>query len=275
MQKEPKGYSAYTYDHLEEGHEASIKHSVYKEAVDISGFVGVPVAELEQMRQASADKEHAIFEKVCSGLDEWEEQAAQTQLIDRALEYARTPPVRHTSNQWQENMYHTRNEISNMVYRMSYSIYEDTKYDRETKESVPVAWYVTWDVDVIGPGQNGYKTQVAGQSRKRYTDKAAMEKYLQGRIKAYEHLFTEISPPIPPEYAQHFVINGQLLPGYTLQGQEPQQSRAAAEISEGGVFASRDREPKASVLGQLAASKAQSKGAQAQEAPKKPREPVI
>ena len=28
-----------------------------------------------------------------------------------------------------------------------------------------------------------------------------MEKYLNGRIKAYDRLFTEISPPIPQEYA--------------------------------------------------------------------------
>ena len=37
--------------------------------------------------------------------------------------------------------------------------------------------------------------------RKVFTDKAAMEKYLNGRIKAYDRLFTEISPPIPQEYA--------------------------------------------------------------------------
>ena len=45
----------------------------------------------------------------------------------------------------------------------------------------------------------GSRTQakIAGQDRKVFTDKAAMEKYLNGRIKAYDRLFTEISPPIP------------------------------------------------------------------------------
>ena len=42
-----------------------------------------------------------------------------------------------------------------------------------------------------------------------------MEKYVQGRIKAYSHLFTEISPPIPEEHLEPFVLYGHLLPGYT------------------------------------------------------------
>ena len=53
-----------------------------------------------------------------------------------------------------------------------------------------------------------------------------MEKYLNGRIKAYEKLFTEISPAIPPEYAEQFRVNGQLLPGYTVEGEEIKQPAA-------------------------------------------------
>ena len=44
-----------------------------------------------------------------------------------------------------------------------------------------------------------------------------MERYLQGRIKAYAHLFTEISPPIPAEEKRRFCVNGVLLPGYTVE----------------------------------------------------------
>jgi hypothetical protein len=44
-----------------------------------------------------------------------------------------------------------------------------------------------------------------------------MEKYLNGRIKAYEHLFTDIFPKIPQEYVKFFTVNGLLLPGYTLE----------------------------------------------------------
>ena len=48
-----------------------------------------------------------------------------------------------------------------------------------------------------------------------------MEKYLQGRIKAYSHLFTEISPPIPENEQKRFCINGVLLPGYTVEAPVP------------------------------------------------------
>ena len=44
-----------------------------------------------------------------------------------------------------------------------------------------------------------------------------MEKYLQGRINAYIHLFKEISPPIPAEHEKRFCVNGVLLPGYTVE----------------------------------------------------------
>ena len=55
---------------------------------------------------------------------------------------------------------------------------------------------------------------------KKFVDKAAMEKYLSGRIKAYQYLFTEIVTPIPEEYANCFKKNGQLLPGYTIEGEQ-------------------------------------------------------
>lgn len=96
-------------------------------------------------------------------------------------------------------------------------------YDRETKQSVPVAWYVTWDVYVNSP-KNGYGEKIAGQNQKRYTDKNAAMKYLEGRKKAYSHLFTEISPPVPDQYRRHFTVHGALLPGYTLEGQTPEKA---------------------------------------------------
>ena len=49
----------------------------------------------------------------------------------------------------------------------------------------------------------------------------SMEKYLQGRIAAYSHLFTEISPPIPADARQRFCVNGVLLPGYTVDVPTP------------------------------------------------------
>ena len=61
---------------------------------------------------------------------------------------------------------------------------------------------------------------IVGQTNKSFTDKSAMEKYMQGRIKAYSYLFTEILPVIPKEYKHLFCVNGQLLPGYTVDETE-------------------------------------------------------
>lgn len=105
--------------------------------------------------------------------------------------------------------------------------------------------------------KHGHCVEIAGQRRKRYTDKAAAEKYIEGRKKAFAHYFKEISPPIPQGYAEYFKVNGVLLPGYTIEGQEPEQStKTAAEIiSEitGGDSISTTQKP--SVLKKLAESK--------------------
>ena len=34
----------------------------------------------------------------------------------------------------------------------------------------------------------------------------------------------------PQEYAEHFKVNGMLLPGYTIEGEEPPQQPQAATI---------------------------------------------
>ena len=200
---------------------------------------------------------------------QWEQQAAVTQRINRALEYLRTPEVKHTANMWQPHPNNNdREEISNRVYKMTCRIREDTKYDKETKQSVPVAWFVTWDLYLNSP-KDGYSIHLAGQDKKRYTDKASAVKYLDGRKKAYSHLFAEISPPIPKEHENCFMVHGALLPGYTVESQEPiKTDRTAAEVSEGGISMPEKAE-KPSVLGKLAAAKANEKTPAAPTAAKK------
>lgn len=258
--EENKDYRAYRYgDHLEPGHELKIQHSISCGDVDISGLITMGAESLEAMRQGSIDGEQKAYEIVVAAAKQWEQQAAATQMINRALEYLRTPEVTHTANEWRKTgNWRDDEEISNRVYRMTCGIWEDTKYDRQTQQSVPVAWYVTWDVYVNSP-KKGYGEKIAGQSQKRYTDKAAAMKYLDGRKKAYSHLFTEISPQIPKQYERHFTVHGALLPGYTVEGQEPVKTdRAATEISEGGISMPEKLE-KPSVLGKLAAAKSNEK----------------
>ncbi len=147
---------------------------------------------------------------------------------------------KHTGNQWKDtDNWRADQKISNRVYQMTCSIWEDTKYDRETKQSVPIAWYVTWEVRIHSPKQ-GYGAKIAGQNQKRYTDKNAAIKYLDGRKKAYSHLFTEISPPIPKEYEHHFMVHGNSFTCYTVEGLEQAKTEhAAAEVSEGGILYTR------------------------------------
>ena len=269
--EENKDYRAYRYgDHLEPGYELKVEHSVSCEDVDISALIAMGTESLAAMRQGSIDGEQKAYDIVVAAAKQWEQQAAATQMIDRAISYLRTPEVEHTGNQWKDtDNWRSAQEISNRVYKMTCSVREDTKYDRETKQSVPVAWYVTWDL-YINSSKDGYGKKIAGQNQKRYTDKAAAMKYLEGRKKSYSHLFTEVSPPVPKEYERHFTVYGALLPGYTVEGQEPVKSEhTAAEVSDGGI-STPEKEEKPSVLGKLSAAKLQEKaGAEPKAANKK------
>ena len=225
-------YSSYDHDKLEAAETMRIDRRIYFEAKDgeIAPYASLPIAQLLSMREESAAAEQAVFDDLARRAAAWEEQAGKTLLLDKALEYVRTPHVQHTANEWRENEYnrHTR---SNRVYQMNYYIYENTRYDREKQQSVPYSYSLTWGVYTNSPNRNG-QAKIAGQDRKVFTDKAAMEKYLNGRIKAYDRLFTEISPPIPQEYADYFKVNGQLMPDYIIEGEEPPQPEQAAAIPE-------------------------------------------
>ena len=225
-------YSSYDHDKLETAETMRIERRIYFEAKDreIAPYASLPIAQLLSMRSESAAAEQAIFDDLKERAAAWEEQAGRTLLLDKTLEYVRTPHVQHTANEWQTTE-HNRHIRSNRVYQMNYHIYENTRYDREKQQSVPYSYSLTWGVYTNSPNRNG-QAKIAGQDRKVFTDKAAMEKYLNGRIKAYDRLFTEISPPIPQEYADYFKVNGMLMPDYTIEGEEPPQQQQAAAIPE-------------------------------------------
>jgi len=231
---ENKGlYDVYSYgNRVTPGDKINLEHSirVRTENTDMSQLTALPLEELQTMREKSAAAEQAVFENLKVSVITWEEQATATQLIDKAIEYIKTPAVKHTSNEWQksENDFH---ELSNMVYKMTYHLREDTRRDPKTDKYIPVAWDLRWSIYTNPPNNRAYssKDRIAGQD-KRFTDKAEMEKYLAGRIKAHAHLFTQISPPIPEQYAKNFHVNDQLLPGYTIEGQKKPPVRAAEVI---------------------------------------------
>ena len=171
------------------------------------------------MEQESVEQERAIYGRLLDLAKEWGKRASQTVALRQAQGYLRTLPSPHTSNQWKETE-HGWHELSNMVYSFTWRVYERTTWDSKAGKSVPVAWELSWyltfntpqDPDCTESGR-----QIAGQQGKVFKDTADMDKYLQGRIKAYAHLFTELSPPIPKEHEKRFHINGVLLPGYTVE----------------------------------------------------------
>ena len=217
-----KGYSIFENDRLDPADSMRIERKMYFEenTADISGLTALPLEQLQALQEESAAAEQAAFEALQKQAAAWEAQAGKTLVIKKAIEYARTPEVGHTANEWEATDY--GKHISNRVYQMRYHISENTRYDREAKQSKTYSWTLSWSIYTNSPHQYG-QAKIAGQERKVFADRAAMEKYLNGRIKAYAHLFTEISPPIPQEYAERFKVNGQLLPGYSIEGEEQKQ----------------------------------------------------
>ena len=224
MSEQEKNYSSYDFDRLEVAKKLVIERSIYfeSEKADISALTGRSLAELTRLRQESAAAEQAVFDRLKTEAAAWEQQAGNTRFLEKAIEYVQTPPVKHTSNKWEKTDYEWQLR-SNAVYQMRYHVYENTRYDRQAQKSVPYSWSLTWSVRTNGPNHER-NVKIAGQERKTFSDKAAMEKYLAGRIKAYDRLFTEPAPPVPKEYAEPFKVNGLLLPGYVIEGEPPQHT---------------------------------------------------
>ena len=220
-------YSSYDHDDLEPASTMRIERRIYFESgkADLSEMVKLPLAELLSLRAESAAAEQEVFDRLKEQAAAWEEQAGRTLFLDKALEYARTLPVTHTANQWEapDEYRHIR---SNMVYQMDYSISENTRYDSAAQKSIPYSWTLRWGLYTNAPHGN-QREKIAGQDRKVFASREELDRYLNGRIKAHDHYFTEISPAIPKEYADCFKVNGCLLPGYTIEGEKPAK---AAEL---------------------------------------------
>ena len=131
-------------------------------------------------------------------------------------------PISHTGNEWTlVDEQADCAERSNAVYGMFYRFYEHTKWDREKNMSIPFKYSLTWDLSIHAPSAEKGEymhmdcKSIAGQE-KTFKTKEEMEKYLAGRIKAYDHLFQEEFPVVPKEYAEMFMFHGMVKPGYTI-----------------------------------------------------------
>lgn len=210
-----------SYSHITPGKEIEYcSHAYSSDGKGIEELVKYSLSELIQMAADSEKKERAVYTELCDVGSKWRDIAIETNRIRNAMEYIKTLPVTHTSNQVKKGEYDWY-EISNMVYKFRWRVYEQTSY-KFGKDKI-IAWELSWTLHYntpTGPDYSGSGWKIAGQDRKRFTDKAAMEKYLDGRIKAYAHLFVEISPPIPQVEVGRFSVNGCLLPGYKVDSPE-------------------------------------------------------
>ena len=270
-------YSVNDFDFLEEGEKLRLEHDLRFQPNDkiLLPLVNASDFDLYELRALAISGEKKVFEQLKELAEVWEQKASLTMLIDRALSYKRVPQVEHTSNQWQQSHYRDTEIVSNMVYKMSVSLHEDNHYDNDTGQFVSDAWIVTWGVSLNTPDE--YRTKkIAGQDRKRFSDKDAALKYIEGRKKAYAHLFTEISPPIPERYADRFSKNGLLLPGYVVEGKPVLRTDVKAvdllnALSDGDFMPDAH---KPSLLGKISDTKSQQKAVPAAPSKKK-NEPEI
>ena len=226
---ENNDYHSYDFDYLTEGSKIKLEHSIYVDETDMSDLISQPLEKMQAMRKDSVKAETAAFEKTKQAAREWEKQAAVTRRLDRAIEYLNLPETEHTSNKWVKGKdEYEYSKISNRVYTMSYRIYERSSWRTDAKK-----YDVNWFIYTNSPKSN-HNIQVAGQE-KVYKSKEEAEKYIQGRIKAYSHLFSEISPSIPKEYERPFKMYGHLLPGYITEEmqkvQETEKLKAAEKPS--------------------------------------------
>lgn len=253
---EEQKYSVQAHDFMLPGRELKIERTIHCGQYDISDLLKRPVDEVEKMFRESADGEEKAAEIVKAAASQWEKQAAVSQRLFRALDYLNTPSVEHTGNQWIENG-HGSHKIQNMVYQMVCRIYQGTPKTGAVGKETSKLWYVDWDVRLNSPRKN-HNFMIAANQR-HYADREKAEKYMNGRIKAFSSLFSELSPPVPVKYAECFTVSGQVLPGYRIEGQEPiKTDQTAAEVSKGGISMP-EKPEKPSVIGKLSAAKTQEK----------------
>lgn len=234
------------------GCRVKLEHNLYLHEFDITDLLQKSPEEVQALYDQSFKKEENIYEILQSGMKVWEKDAIETRRLQLALNYLEIAPVEHTGNQWVKDEKGNRT-ISNMVYKMTCSITENTRWNLWSSNALNKRWHVEWQVIFNTPKPHHYIV-IAGKERK-YSDRYDAENYLNGRIRVFAKYFQEISPPVPKEYEYAFSESGKLLPGYRVEGEEPKQD-------------------KDSVLGKLSEAKSQQKATSAAPSKKK-KEPEI
>ena len=220
-------------DTLTTGETLKMVHTLWFSEYNASPFMALltdkPTSELQEMLKSSEAAEKSIFDRLKAAVSEWEAQAAQTLLLEKVLEYVRTPEVSHTSNEWKQIQGGVW-EISNLVYQMRYQFVPVPQ-----SKAVRVTWGLVYNTPQQ-PGNPRYANSwgdsrfIARQDKKPYESAEAAQRYIQGRFNRFAHLFTELSPPVPNDCKRMFMVNGHLLPGYTLAPPERTKEQTVNDL---------------------------------------------
>ena len=214
---------------LRPGHEINVQRSItYQgENADFKPFLTVPQKELGQRLKDSMAAEKGIYDELQKAIKAWDEHGAQTLLLQKAIEYLKTEPVKHTANEWEQHKDGTW-EISNLVYKMTFKI---VKRDDE--------WKLAWELQYTAPGfsENHYyspysnmpKKRIEYEGSKKYKTMAGAQKYIQSKFDQHVRFFETLSPPIPESVKSLFCVNGQLLQGYSVARPEVKEKEATVD----------------------------------------------
>lgn len=217
---------------LQEGHELLITRKMYYHGqyTDIKSLLNTPIKELEKRLKDSKVEEQKIYKDLQNAAQNWEQHGAQTLLLQKTIDYLKTPEVKHTSNEWKRKKDGVW-EISNRVYIMRYKITQEAGGKHQGQ------WLVTWGIAINCPPRpstekfySSGNVMVVEQKKKYYNAEADAQNYIQGRFDEYAHLFMELSPPVPDKFKHPFYISGILLPGYTVAPKEKSPQEVADEL---------------------------------------------
>lgn len=177
--------------------------------------------ELESLISQEKEVIGGLYKKLLHDADAIQLRIVHTMLLMRIREGMQIRPIQHSDNVWVEEYrddcsVHMRR--SNAVYSMWYWIHEDAHWNSETRTKEKTGkCKLSWDFCVWNPVKEmSYyvQTTTITEQERSFKSREAMEKYLAGRIKAYDKYFTEVFPPVPAEYVKNFMYGGVLLPGY-------------------------------------------------------------
>lgn len=102
-------------------------------------------------------------------------------------------------------------QIENATYKLWFR-FEPKSYH---KKPVVVIWSFCTNKPIFG-GNGHQNNEVAGGGDHLFDTVEEAQRYIAGRKKAYAKYFTEIQPPVLPEYVRYFGLYGKLFDGYRV-----------------------------------------------------------